>query len=250
VHDLFQAFSNLNNYFDQLVAYNHLRFHIELRKNDSNHFQCPNGLYLPDSVLDRILSLQSLDENRYVYISRFFRFNSDKLIRLQSLIIKLHAQDFPTICIVLQELNSLRYLHMKCAPNNELLKAILTSPTLLICKSDISQSNSIINGKLSKISHIEKLYLMFNDVSNHSITNFLLSNMPKLRNLEIVERKDPPHTTNPLFSQPLLEQLRTLKISIDYHYIKSKLFRVLFFTFKIKTNSILFTSYRLIFSIC
>lgn len=38
-HYLFQAFGNLNNYFNRLLASKHISFWTELRKNDSNDIQ-------------------------------------------------------------------------------------------------------------------------------------------------------------------------------------------------------------------
>jgi hypothetical protein len=56
-HDLFEAFTNLNSYFDYLLASNHLQFNIIFRKTDSKLFRRHNILNTDDSILNRTISL-------------------------------------------------------------------------------------------------------------------------------------------------------------------------------------------------
>lgn len=242
-HDLFQAFGNLNNYFDCLLASNYLLFWIKLRKNDSNSFQCPNGICLSDSVINRTVNLQFLDENPYVYISKFLRLNVDKLFRLQSLSITLPERDIQTISIVLQELNSLRYLYIKCKPNQNLIEAILALSNLLLCKLDLYPSNSTITYTSNKISNIEKLYINFHRRSDHTMTRLLISNMPKLKRLTFITKNSSRRDTNLLFNRqlPIMKHLRIVELTMDYYDITPNYFEYLFHNMPVLKCFYLFT---------
>src|SRR5689334_12714987 len=89
-HDLFQAFRNLNNYFHQILISDHLSFYLQLKETDNNHFQHPINPYWSNFILNRTISLQSDIQNNSDYFIQFLHWHTNKLIRLQSLSIKIY----------------------------------------------------------------------------------------------------------------------------------------------------------------
>jgi len=214
-HDLLQAFTNLNNYFNQLIASNYLLFHVELGKNDHNPLEYSIKPYWPDSILNRIISIHPIIEHKTSHIPEFLRWHCSQLIQLKSLILKLRGREIPVICSVLQQLNSLHYLSIECVPNQILLETILSVPTLRVCRLDFLRALTPINGHSNNISNIEILDIKFQDDSKNSILNLLLSHMPKLKRLEIKIPRIYYDNSDLFFAEPLfiLSNLRTIKIN-------------------------------------
>ncbi|CAF3875334.1 unnamed protein product [Rotaria sp. Silwood1] len=187
-HDLFHAFHNLNNYFNQILASNYLSFYVRLRETDNNHLQNSISPYWSDSVLNRIVHLRSLVQSRSYYFFEFLYWHVNKLIRLQSLSIKIYSRDAPYIlfiCQALKQLNVLEYLSLTCIPNQILLKAILTIPTLRICQLILRETTTIINQNFNVNSNIKQLLLIYLGNVNYSLINLFLIHTPKLKRLEI-----------------------------------------------------------------
>ncbi|CAF4703449.1 unnamed protein product [Rotaria sp. Silwood2] len=72
-HDLFQAFTDLNNYFDKLIASDYLLFHVRLGKSDHNPLEYSIRPYWSDSILNRIISLQPIIQHKTSHIPKFLR---------------------------------------------------------------------------------------------------------------------------------------------------------------------------------
>jgi len=224
-HDLLQAFINLNHYFNQLIASDYLLFHVQLGKSNHNPLEYFIKPYWPDSILNRIINLQPSIQHKTSHIPEFLRWHCSQLIQLKSLKVKLRGGEIPPTCIALQQLNSLHYLSIECVPNQILLEAILSVPSIRICRLDFLRPLTPINGYSNNISNIEILDIKIRDDSNNSIINLLLSHMPKLKRLEINIPEIHVNNQNSFFDKSLiLSKLRTIKITWSADNLNSNLF--------------------------
>ncbi|CAF3839142.1 unnamed protein product [Rotaria sp. Silwood1] len=115
-YDLFQAFGNLNNYFNQLLASDSLSLNIELKHNDENHCRHSTSLFQSDSIIRRITFIKWIDTYRRGYCVQLIDNNIHKLIRLRSLTIGINRRYSWIFCRILYHLSSsLEYLSIKTA---------------------------------------------------------------------------------------------------------------------------------------
>ncbi|CAF1305919.1 unnamed protein product [Rotaria sordida] len=184
-HDLFSAFINLNNYFNQLIASRHLLYKVQFNKNGHSSFisitHCTSN-----EILNRIISLQWIAKPQYGYLTQFLNKNISKFTRLRALRIEIHPRQTFLICKILPELNSLEYLSVKSVTIETLLvETIFTIYCLHIC--ELINSHVMANIKCSLVgqSNIEVLYLTNISIGIHSITNSFFDHMPKLKRLEL-----------------------------------------------------------------
>ncbi|CAF2077456.1 unnamed protein product [Rotaria magnacalcarata] len=101
-HDLLQIFTNLNTYFDELIASDHLLFNMRFGKSDRNPFEYSIRSYWPDFILHRIVGIRPILQHKTSHISEFLRWHCTNLIQLKSLEVKLRGREIPTICNTLQ----------------------------------------------------------------------------------------------------------------------------------------------------
>ncbi|CAF1475559.1 unnamed protein product [Rotaria sordida] len=224
VHDLFQAFSNLNNYFDKLLSSKHLLLYVQLGstiKNNNSKFNQSNFNW-SNEILDRIICIQSFSEYESNDLFQFLQSYSKKLIQLKSLIIQASIQNILSNCNILEQLHSLHNISLTCMPFQKLLETILIIPTLRICRLKFWRPISIINYHSGTNSNIEILYIKLLDDPNHSIFYLLLSHMPKLKYLEIEK-----YSSVQLFNQELfiLKYLQILKFIWNHRQYKSDYFK-------------------------
>lgn len=186
IHDLFQAFDNLNNYFNSILSSNHLSFYVQLDK--CKYFYKQLAFFSPwsNSILNRIISLKSTTKGRGKFISQFLHFHINKFHRLKSLTIEIHKQELWLNSIEFIKSYPIEYLSLACIPNQILLEAILSSPILSKCRLYFWESRITLNDYININNSIEILYIKLKDNSNASIPNFLLSNIKNLKRLEIV----------------------------------------------------------------
>jgi hypothetical protein len=226
-HDLLQAFTNLNHYFDQLIASDYLLFHVRLGKNDQNPFEYSVNPYWSKSILNRIITLQPILPHKISHIPEFLRWHCFHLIQLKSLKVKLRGREIPALCLALQQLNSLQYLSIECVPNQLLLEAILSAPVLRVCQLDFLWPITPIHCSSNHLSNIEILDIKLQDNSYGSIMNLLLSHMPNLKRLEMNNVDIYVKNREWMFSQSLfiLPQLRTLKMKCSANYSSPIIFQ-------------------------
>jgi hypothetical protein len=102
-HDLFRAFTNLNNYFHQLMTSHHLLYNVQFNKNDYSSLisivHCSSN-----AILNRIISLGWIVKPQYGYLPQFLNKNISKFTRLRSLKIEIHPRQTFLICKILPEL--------------------------------------------------------------------------------------------------------------------------------------------------
>ncbi|CAF0793231.1 unnamed protein product [Rotaria sordida] len=227
-HDLFYAFQNLNNFYNQILSSNYISFYLQLRENDNNHLQYPINPYWSDSILNRIRFLQATSQSEHDFFPQFLRWHVKKLIQLHSLSIMIYPRDIPYICIALRKFHCLEYLSIKCIPNQMLLEAILAVPTLRICHLLLRKVVVDINYRLGTNSNIKKLFIVFFHNVNHSIINLLLSHMPKLNQLEICGSYSKSDRVS-LFAEPLfiLPELEIIKLNLENGSCTSDCFKYL-----------------------
>ncbi|CAF2983750.1 unnamed protein product [Rotaria sp. Silwood2] len=233
-HDLFHAFHNLNYHFNQILASNYLSFYVRLHETDNNYLQYSTSLYWSDSVLNRITHLRSSVRSRSSYFFEFLYWHVNKLIRLQSLSIRIGLRDtsyIPFICQALKQLNVLEYLSLTCIPNEILFKAILTIPTLRICRLTLRPSTTIINYRFDVNSNIKQLFLIDLGNANYSLINLFLIHTPKLKRLEISGSYFSFHQVS-IFDKQLctLPKLQILKLKLESGYFSSDCFKYLHMT--------------------
>jgi hypothetical protein len=219
-HELLQAFSNLNNHFNQLIASDYLLFNVRLGKSNQNPFDYSTQPYWSHSILNRIHSLQSIIQDKTSHIPEFLRWHCSQLIQLKFLKIKLRGREIPTVCIALPQLHSLQYLSIKCLPNQLLLETILSVPALLVCQLDFLRPITPINSDSNSISNVEILNIKLQDNSHGSIMNLLLSHMPRLKRLEMNNYDIYVKNYEWIFFQSLfiLPELRTVKVKWSSNY--------------------------------
>ncbi|CAF3420302.1 unnamed protein product, partial [Rotaria sp. Silwood2] len=228
-HDLFQAFTDLNNYFDKLIASDYLLFHVRLGKSDHNPLEYSIRPYWSDSILNRIISLQPIIQHKTSHIPEFLRWHCTKLIQLKSLKVKLRRREIPAICIALKQLNSLSHLSIECIPNQILIKTILSAHVLRVCRLEFLRAIAPINCDSNQISQIEILYIKLQDDSHNSMINLLLNRMSKLKRLEISSCESYIDERDSLFNKPLfiLPELEIIKISWSSRNCDQKFFESL-----------------------
>ncbi|CAF3913505.1 unnamed protein product [Adineta steineri] len=228
-HDLLQAFTNLNHYFNQLIASDYLLFHVRLGKTNHNPLEYAIHTYWSNSILNRIVSLQPINQHKTSHIPEFLRWHCTKLNQLKFLKMKLRGREIPTICNILPQVHSLHHISIECVPNQILLKTILCVDTIRICQLNFLPAVTSIMYELSQMSNIENLYIKYRDDSNNSILNFLLNHMPKLKKLEINSPESYFDNRDSPFAKPLfiLLELRTIKIHWSLMYCDPKFFESL-----------------------
>ncbi|CAM4778357.1 unnamed protein product [Rotaria magnacalcarata] len=216
VHELFQAFYNLNNYFDKLFTSKHLLLYVQVESTTRNNVRWCK------SILDRLIRIQSSSLHASHDLTQFLQSYSTKLVQLKSLVIQVCLRNIPSICSALEQLPSLEYISLTCIPTQTLLETILTTPTLRTCRLKFWRPIATINyHSCTTNSNVEILSVKMLDDPNHSIIYLLLSHMPKLKHLEI-EKNNPVV----LFNQNLfvLEYLKVLKFIWNRHQYKSDYF--------------------------
>ncbi|CAF3078725.1 unnamed protein product [Rotaria socialis] len=216
VHELFQAFYNLNNYFDKLFTSKHLLLYVQIESATRNNVRWCK------SILDRLIRIQSSSKHASHDLTQFLQSYSTKLIQLKSLIIQVCLENIPSICSALEQLPSLEYISLTCIPTQKLLETILTTSTLRTCRFKFWRPIATINyHSCTANSNVEILSVKMLDDPNHSIIYLLLSHMPKLKHLEIEK-----NNSVLLFNQNLfvLEHLKVLKLIWNRHQYKSDYF--------------------------
>ncbi|CAF1392876.1 unnamed protein product [Rotaria sp. Silwood1] len=185
-HDLFRAFINLNNYFDELISSRHLLYNVQFNKND-DHSRFISITYCSSTeIFNRIISLQWIAKPRYGYLLQFFNKNISEFTRLRALRIEIHPRQTSLICKIFSELNSLEYLSVKSVTIHTLLiETIFTIPCLHICELINSHVMRNIECSFVRQSNIEVLYLTNISIDIHSITETFFDHMPKLKRLEM-----------------------------------------------------------------
>jgi hypothetical protein len=219
-HVVLQGFTNLNHYFDQLIASDYLLFNVHLGKNDQNPLEYSIQPYWCDKILNRIISIRPIIEHKLSHIPEFLRWHCTKLIQLKSLTMKLRGREIPIVCDALKQLNSLHYLSIKCVPNQILLDGILAAPAVHVCRLEFSRPITPIIVYSNNISNIEVLDIKLQDDSHGSIINCLLSHMPKLKklkydNYDLFVKNREWIFFNSLFNLP---ELRTIKVKCSSNY--------------------------------
>lgn len=227
-HDLFQSFQNLNSYFNQILSSNHILFYLQLREIDNNHLQYPIDSRWSDFVLNHVIYLQSSNQDDYDYFPQFLRWHAKKLIRLQSLFIRIYQRNIPYICVAFKELYLLRNLSMKCIPNQILLEAILDLPNLRICQLLLREIIVNVDYSSDKQSNIEQLSIVFYYNINHSVINLFLIRLSKLKRLKICGSYSKTDKVS-LFAEKLfiLPELRILKLKLENGHFTSDCFKYL-----------------------
>jgi len=230
-HAIFQAFQNLNHYFNQILASNHLLFYLRLKETDNNHFQYSTNPYWSDSVLNRVICLRSGIQSRSNHFVEFLRWHANKLIHLQSLSIQTHSQDTPSIpyiCRTLKELNRLEYLSLTCTPSQRLFESIFSISTLRVCQVIFRESSTRIDYSLDVNSQIKQLFIVFPGNINYSLINLLLLSTPKLKRFEMSGSSFSFDQIS-IFAKQLfiLPKLRTLKLKLAGGYFTSDSFKCL-----------------------
>lgn len=213
VHDIFQAFMNLNRYFDHILASNHLSFYVKLKNNNKNYNQLSMTLFQSNTILNRIIYIEGVAQGHSQHIPQFLHTNADKLIRLRSLNIKIRLRQETLTCKALEVLKSLEYLSIECAITQPIIEAILSMTSLRVCKLIYQYVSTSINYTSNRQSNIEVLFIK-DYYNQHSITNILLAHMPKLKRLEISESTSIFNNLELWFNDNyvLFEKLETIKI--------------------------------------
>lgn len=184
IYDIFHTFSNLNDYFDDIIASNHLSFYIRLKENNKNNNLLSTNLLGSDAILNRVIYIEGITLSQSVYIPQFLHTNASRLIRLRSLNIKIRLCHEHLTFIALEKLNSLEYLSMECIMTQTVIENILALSSLRICKLVYRNVATTINYASDKQSNIEVLSVK-DYYGHHSIINIFLTHMPKLKKLEI-----------------------------------------------------------------
>ena len=225
-HDLLRAFTNLNSFFDRLIASDYLLFNVRLEKSSRNPLQYAIQPYWSDSIINRIISLQPTIEHKSSHIPEFLRWHCTRLIKLKSLTVKLRGREIPAICTALQQLHSLYYLSIECVPKQILLEGILSHPSIRICRLEFIQIFTSVNSYSSQTSSIEILDIKFVCDLEMSIINLLLNRTPMLKRLEINCPKNLLAYQKLSFfgSTFVLPELRTIKIRTSLTTYDQKIF--------------------------
>jgi hypothetical protein len=180
-HDLFRAFTNLNNYFHQLLTSNHLWYNIQFKKKNYSNIYCSSN-----TILNRIISLQWIAKPQYGYLPQFLHKNISNFIRLQSLKIEIYPRQISLICKILPELHSLKNLSIKSDKIQAvLIETVFILPSLHLCELISSSAMSNIECILNGQSNIKILYLTNISIVIQSITNSFFDYLPNLRKCDI-----------------------------------------------------------------
>jgi hypothetical protein len=184
-HDIFYAFTNLNNYFQQLINSHHLFYNVQFNKND--YSSLISILYCSSSsILDRIISLEWIAKPQYGYLPQFINRNISKFIRLRSLKIAIHSRQTYLICKILPELHSLENVSIKSENIQTLIsETVFALPSLHFCELISSNSMSNVECVLNGQSNIEILYLTNVSIGVQLTMNSFFDYLPNLKKLEI-----------------------------------------------------------------
>ena len=184
-HDLFRAFTKLNNHFDRLLSSKYLRLKIQF--NEKNRSNLISIIYCSaKTTFNRACSLQWIDKRQYDYLPQLMQKNLSELIRLESLKIEIHPRQTTLICQVLPELYSLKNVSIKSKHiQSFLVQTLLTHPSLnrceLISSSTISTAECILNNP----SNIEILHLTEMCIVLRPTTNSFDDYLPRLTDFQI-----------------------------------------------------------------
>jgi hypothetical protein len=232
-HDLFEAFTNLNSYFDYLLASNHLQFNIIFRRTDSKLFGRPSILNTDDSILNRTISLTFGWKHHGREFCQFLRFNIDQFTHLQSLTInKLPNAEIPFISVALQKLKSLRYLSLRFTEDQSILDAILAAPNLIVCQLFVVPNYKSVYYTSAEISNIQRLSITCGNYHFVEILHQLLTHMPKLKSLEVLPYGNEQIYFREIFVKQffVLERLEIFKLMFNFCPIGLNYFKGLFNT--------------------
>jgi hypothetical protein len=228
-HDIFHAFHNLNYYFNQILASNHLLFYVRLKDTDRNQPKYSTNPYWSDSVLNRTIWLRPRIRSQSNYFLHFLDFNANKLIRLQSLSLRVCPPYTSSISQSLKQLSVLEYLSLTCTSDQIVLESILFISTLRICRLSLRESMTKINHHHLDIkSNIEQLFIVFLDKINYSVIDNLLIYTPKLKRLEISGSHYSFEQVT-IFNKQLfiLPELRIFKLKLEDGHFESDCFKCL-----------------------
>lgn len=229
-HELLRAFTDLNRYFDQLIASDYLLFAVRLGKWDQNPLEYSIKPYWSHSILNCIVSLQPSIQHITSHIPEFLRWHYSHLIQLKSLEVKLRGREISALCTALPRLNALDHLVIECVPSQILLEAILSAPALHTCQLHFLRPVTPIKCySTNSMSSLEILQIKLQDDSHGSIMNFLLSHMPKLKRLEMNNYDIYVNNREWIFFKPLftLPELRTIKANWSSNYSSPAVFQSL-----------------------
>ena len=221
IHDLLYAFNNLNRYFNEILSSDHLLLHVQLEKCEQFYRQLAFFSPWPSSILNRIVYLKSSTQGHGKYLSQFLYWHGSQLLRLKSLTIEVNRQELRPNSIEYLSCQPIEYLSIACVPTEDLLQAILSSSKLYKCRLYFWPTNiNNLNSTVQILSEIRILFIKLKDGSNHSLTHYLLSNMPNLKRLEIVADHVHEYLTKSISILSKLERLKLTwlrrSMSIDY----------------------------------
>ena len=223
-HDLFKAFNKLNTYFDHLLASNHLSFHVRLTKKDNDHGLLSTTPFGSETILNRIVYLHWTGAYRSRYFPQYLKKNATQFTRLRSLvIIKTHPSQISRFIEILRTLNALEYLSIKAEIIQPMSAAIFDIPFLRMCELESCSSLESINFSFNRQSTIEVLKLIGIRLVDESVTNRLLSHMPKLKRLEISGRSEALEGLTAWIANQskIFPQLPTFKITYKSNFVQN-----------------------------
>ena len=227
-HDLFHAFHNLNYYFNKILASNHLLFYVRLKEIDNTHPEYSTESSWFDSILNRIICLRPVVRSQSSYFVQFLRSHANKLIRLQSLSIKLCSGYTPFIAQPLKQLHSLEHLSLTCTSDPALIESILCIPSLRKCQLTLRESTLTINHNLNLNSNLKQFFIIFLDNINYLLIENILIYTSKLKRLEISGSYFSFEQVTILAKQIfILPQLKTFKLKLENGYFVSDCFKYL-----------------------
>lgn len=217
-HDLFNAFNNLNSYFNGILDCSYLSFYLNLEKNDNNHLKRSTNAYWSDSVLHRVIYFKSANETHSNYFIEFLRWHYKKLIQVQSLTFPIDIAQVPVICQILPEIVSLEYISLTCIMTPTLFQCILSIPTLRVCQLKVKSTTYNHDFYSETNSNIEIFYVTLFEQVSYSCITLLLYHMPKLKKLQISCTPVSIYKRLKLCVIPsyILPQLQVLKYKFDY----------------------------------
>lgn len=217
---IFESFLNVNKYFNDIIFSRLLLFKIELKSDDNyQNIEHLPDLYRSSSLLNRTICLKSSIKYRYDYFPEFYQNHSDKLINLQSFLIKANRREIPSVIGILSQHPTLTYLSLSCIPNDQLLESILRCSSLRKCHLDFWRITAPVQLRLNSTSYIETLSIKLNNDVNHSIMNLFLPNLTNLKKLDIFQENLINETAHPLFRQ--ISNIEQLKLAWGCHPIRS-----------------------------
>jgi hypothetical protein len=170
-HDLVQAFSHLNSFFDSLLRSQHLQLHIRIQRNESNE-RLPQAIW-SHIQLQNIFSL-SVGRRTANCLIQFLRWHARHLIRLRTVPIYLRKSNIyhkiQHISLALQQLPSLNCIRIKCSTKFD---------------SGVDAMEPLMMYVFSNRNNIQKCSFVF-DMSNYNMITSNWSINSSLKYLDVV----------------------------------------------------------------